>query len=38
MAEAGGGMLLYLDQEGRGNGIANKMRAYQPAKPGLRHL
>jgi len=28
MAETGGGILLYLDQEGRGNGIANKMRAY----------
>lgn len=29
MAENGGGILLYLDQEGRGNGIANKMRAYK---------
>ena len=29
MAENGGGVLLYLDQEGRGNGIANKMRAYR---------
>lgn len=28
MAEMGGGVLLYLDQEGRGNGIANKIRAY----------
>lgn len=28
MAESGGGVLLYLDQEGRGNGIANKIRAY----------
>jgi GTP cyclohydrolase II len=28
MAELGGGVLLYLDQEGRGNGIANKIRAY----------
>ena len=28
MAENGGGVLLYLDQEGRGNGIANKIRAY----------
>ena len=27
-AENGGGILLYLDQEGRGNGLANKMRAY----------
>ena len=29
MSENGGGILLYLDQEGRGNGIANKMRAYR---------
>lgn len=29
MAEQGGGVLLYLDQEGRGNGIANKIRAYE---------
>ena len=29
MAEHGGGILLYLDQEGRGNGIANKIRAYK---------
>jgi GTP cyclohydrolase II len=28
MAENSGGVLLYLDQEGRGNGIANKIRAY----------
>jgi GTP cyclohydrolase II len=28
MAENKGGVLLYLDQEGRGNGIANKIRAY----------
>lgn len=28
MAAEGGGVLLYLDQEGRGNGIANKIRAY----------
>jgi len=29
MAENGGGLLLYLDQEGRGTGIANKIRAYR---------
>ncbi|NDA46460.1 MAG: GTP cyclohydrolase II RibA [Alphaproteobacteria bacterium] len=29
MAEHGGGVLLYLDQEGRGNGLSNKIRAYQ---------
>jgi GTP cyclohydrolase II len=29
MAETDGGILLYLDQEGRGNGISNKMRAYR---------
>lgn len=28
MAEHGGGIILYLDQEGRGNGLANKIRAY----------
>lgn len=28
MAQGDGGILLYLDQEGRGNGISNKMRAY----------
>ena len=28
MAENGGGVLLYLDQEGRGNGLSNKIRAY----------
>ena len=28
MAAQGGGIVLYLDQEGRGNGIANKIRAY----------
>jgi GTP cyclohydrolase II len=29
MAEGGGGVILYLDQEGRGNGLANKVRAYK---------
>ena len=29
MAEKGGGILLYLDQEGRGNGLSNKIRAYR---------
>ena len=35
MAENGGGVLLYLDQEGRGNGIANKIRAYAFQAKGL---
>lgn len=34
MSENGGGVLLYLDQEGRGNGIANKMRAYKLQSQG----
>jgi len=34
MAQNGGGVLLYLDQEGRGNGIANKMRAYKLQSQG----
>ena len=35
MAKNGGGVLLYLDQEGRGNGIANKMRAYRLQAQGF---
>jgi GTP cyclohydrolase II len=34
MAAQDGGILLYLDQEGRGNGIANKMRAYRLQSQG----
>ena len=35
MAENGGGVLLYLDQEGRGNGLSNKMRAYKLQSQGF---
>jgi GTP cyclohydrolase II len=34
MVENEGGILLYLDQEGRGNGISNKMRAYKLQSQG----
>jgi GTP cyclohydrolase II len=34
MADNEGGILLYLDQEGRGNGISNKMRAYRLQSQG----
>lgn len=35
LKELGGGVLLYLDQEGRGTGIAAKMRAYSYQHDGL---
>nr|WP_245195787.1 GTP cyclohydrolase II RibA [Aureimonas populi] len=35
LQEKGGGVLLYLDQEGRGTGIASKMQAYRLQCDGL---
>ncbi len=38
MMQAGGGVLLYLDQEGRGTGLRSKMRAYDLQSRGYDTL
>jgi GTP cyclohydrolase II len=35
LSESGGGIVLYLEQEGRGLGLANKMRTYMLQDSGL---